>query len=111
MKNFTSAECKVINQNKIKLADSLATLATKPVLKKEKLTLQIEKKKNRFDQERVMSPRRLARGSFEGYDPGRDIGLSLLRKMMNFLKISGYFFFEGSEGILMKCILRQKGLT
>lgn len=45
MKNFTSAECKVINQNKIKLADSLATLATKPVLKKEKLTLQIEKKK------------------------------------------------------------------
>lgn len=48
MKNFTSAECKVINQNKIKLADSLATLATKPVLKKEKLTLQIEKKKKPF---------------------------------------------------------------
>lgn len=58
-----------------------------------------------------MSPRRLVRGSFEGYDPGRDIGLSLLRKMMNFLKISGYFFFKGSGGILMKCILRQKGLT
>lgn len=58
-----------------------------------------------------MSPKRLARGSFAGYDPGRDIGLSLLRKMTNFLKISGYFFFKGSEGILMKCILRQKRLT
>jgi len=43
MKHFTSIECKVVNQNKNKLANSLATLATKSVLKKEKMILQKEK--------------------------------------------------------------------
>ena len=43
MKHFTSIECKVVNQNKNKLANSLATLATKSVLKKEKMTLRKEK--------------------------------------------------------------------
>ena len=38
MRHFTSIECKVINQNKNKLTDSLVTLATKSVLKKEKMT-------------------------------------------------------------------------
>ena len=36
MKHFTFIECKVINRKENKLADSLATLATKFVLKKEK---------------------------------------------------------------------------
>ena len=36
MKHFTSIECKVISRNENKLADSLATLATKSMLKKEK---------------------------------------------------------------------------
>jgi len=40
MKHFTSIECKVINWNENKLANSLATLATKSMLKKEKMTLQ-----------------------------------------------------------------------
>ena len=43
MKHFTSIECKVINRNENKLADSLATLATKFVLKKEKITFRVEK--------------------------------------------------------------------
>ena len=43
MKHFTSIECKVINWNENKLADLLATLATKSMLKKEKMTLQVEK--------------------------------------------------------------------
>ena len=43
MKHFTSIECKVISRNENKLVDSLATLATKSVLKKEKMTLQVEK--------------------------------------------------------------------
>lgn len=43
MKYFTSMEYKVINRNENKLADSLATLATKSILKKEKMTLQVEK--------------------------------------------------------------------
>ena len=43
MKYFTSIECKVINRNENKLADSLATLATKSVLNKEKMTLRVEK--------------------------------------------------------------------
>ena len=43
MKHFISIECKVINKNENKLIDSLATLATKSMLKKEKMTLQVEK--------------------------------------------------------------------
>ena len=41
MRHFTSIECKMINQNENMLADSLASLAI--VLKKEKMTLQVEK--------------------------------------------------------------------
>ena len=43
MKHFTSIEYKVVNRNENKLAESLATLATKSVLKMEKMTLQVEK--------------------------------------------------------------------
>lgn len=43
MKHFTSTECKVVYQNENRLAVSLATLATKSILKKEKMTLQVEK--------------------------------------------------------------------
>ena len=43
MKHFISIECKVVNMNENKLADLLATLATKSVLKKEKMKLQVEK--------------------------------------------------------------------
>ena len=46
MKHLTSIECKVVRRNENKLANSLATLATlttKSVLKKEKMTLRVEK--------------------------------------------------------------------
>jgi len=39
MGHFTFMEYKVINKGENKLANSLATLATKSVLKKEKMTL------------------------------------------------------------------------
>ena len=39
MEHYTSIEYKVVNRSKNKLADLLATLATKFVLKKEKMTL------------------------------------------------------------------------
>ena len=42
MKHFTSVEYKMISRNENKLAD-LATTATKSVLKKEKMTLQVKK--------------------------------------------------------------------
>ena len=43
MEHFTFIEYKVVNIGENKLADSLATLATKSVLKKEKMTLRVEK--------------------------------------------------------------------
>ena len=43
MKHFTSIEYKVISRNENKLVDLLVTLATKSVLKKEKMTLQVKK--------------------------------------------------------------------
>ena len=39
MEHFTFIEYKVVNKGENKLADSLAILATKSVLKKEKITL------------------------------------------------------------------------
>ena len=39
MEHFTSIEYKVVNRNKNKLTNSLATLAIKSMLKKEKMTL------------------------------------------------------------------------
>ena len=43
MKHFTSIEYKVISRNENKLADLLVTLATKSALKKEKMTLLVDK--------------------------------------------------------------------
>jgi len=43
MKHFTSIKYKVVSRNENNLADSLAILAAKSVLKKEKITLRVEK--------------------------------------------------------------------
>ena len=43
MEHLTFIEYKMVNRGENKLADSLATLATKLVLKKEKMMLQVEK--------------------------------------------------------------------
>ena len=43
MEHLTFIKYKVVNRGENKLVDSLATLATKLVLKKEKMMLQVEK--------------------------------------------------------------------
>ena len=43
MEHFTFIEYKVVNRGENKLADSLATLANKSVLKKEKMTIRVKK--------------------------------------------------------------------
>ena len=43
MKHFTSIKYKVVSRNENNLANSLATLTTKSVLKKENITLRVEK--------------------------------------------------------------------
>ena len=35
---------------------------------------------------------------------GKDVGLSLLTNMKDFLKINGDLFFKGANGLLMKCL-------
>ena len=42
---------------------------------------------------------------------GRDIRTSLPSNMKDFLKINGECFFRGVEGLLIKCVSRQKGST
>ena len=42
---------------------------------------------------------------------GRDIGTSLPSNMKDFLKINRDLFFRGAEGLLIKCVSRQEGLT
>jgi len=56
MKHFTSIECKVINRNENKLADSLASLATESMLKKEKMTLQVKKQPGLIKGELCLNP-------------------------------------------------------
>ena len=110
MKHFTSIKCKVINWNENKLANSLATLATKSMLKKEKMTLRVE-----------IQPSLIKGGLCPLEDwrqpllnamiQGRDIGLNLPSNMKDFLKINGNLFFKGVEGLLMRCVSRREGLT
>jgi len=61
MKHFTFIECKVMNQNENKLENSLATLATKSMLKKEKMTW--------LDQRQIFSSRGLTRTLVESNGP------------------------------------------
>ena len=42
---------------------------------------------------------------------GKYVKSELLANMKDFLKINGDLFFRGAEGLLMKCVSRQKGLT
>ena len=43
LKHFTSIKFKLVDRNENKLVDSLATLAAKYVIKKEKMTLRVKK--------------------------------------------------------------------
>ena len=42
---------------------------------------------------------------------GKYIELELPSNVNDFLKINGDLFFRGAEGLLMKCVSRQEGLT
>ena len=42
---------------------------------------------------------------------GKYVGSELPSNMKDFLKINGDLFYRGAEGLLMKCVLRQEGLT
>ena len=42
---------------------------------------------------------------------GKCIGLELQANMKDFLRINGDLFLRGEEGLLMKCVSRQEGLT
>ena len=42
---------------------------------------------------------------------GKYVGLELPSNMKDFLKINGYLFFRGAEGLIMKRVSKQEGLT
>ena len=42
---------------------------------------------------------------------GKYVGSELPTNMKDFLRINGELFLRGPEGLLMKCVSRQEGLT
>ena len=92
------------------MADSLATLATKSVLKKKKMTLRVEKQPNLI-KGRLLLPEDWQEPMLKAMVQGSGIGSNLPSNMKDFLKINGDLFFKGAKGLLIKCVLRQEGLT
>ena len=103
MEHFTSIEYKVVNRNENKLADSLATLAT--VLKKEKMTLRVEKQPG-LAQDELCLPQDWREPLMKAMTRGKYVGLELPGSMKDFVKINGDLFLRVAEGLLMKCVLR-----
>ena len=100
----------MINWNENKLADSLATLATKFILKKEKMMLRVEKQSGLI-KSRLCLPEDWQEPLLKAMTQGRDIGSSLPSNMKDFLKINGDLFFREAKGLLIKCVSREEGLT
>ena len=107
MRHFTSIECRVINWNENKLANSLATLATKYVLKKEKMTLRVEKQFNLI-KVKLCLQEDWRETLLKAMTQGRDVGSSLSPNMNDFLKINGDLFFRGAEVLLIKCLKTRR---
>ena len=107
MKHFTSIECRVINWNENKLANSLATLATKYVLKKEKMTLRVEKQFNLIKVKLCLQEDWLET-LLKAMTQGRDVRSSLSPNMKDFLKINGDLFFRGAGVLLIKCLKTRR---
>ena len=103
MEHFTFIEYKVVNRNENKLADSLATLAI--VLKKEKMTLQVEKQLG-LAQDELCLPQDWWEPIMKAMTRGKYIRSELLASMKDFLRINGDLFLRVAEGLLMKCVLR-----
>ena len=110
MKHVTSIECKVINWRENKLVDSLATLATKSVRKKEKMTLRVKKQPSLI-KGRLCLPKDWREPFLKDITQGKDVGSNLSPNMKDFLKINGDLFLKEAKGLLMKCVSRQEGLT
>ena len=103
MEHFTFIEYKVVNRNENKLADSLATLAT--VLKKEKMTLRVEKQPG-LAQDELCLPQDWREPLMKAMTRGKYVGLELPGSMKDFVRINGDLFLRVAEGLLMKCVLR-----
>ena len=96
MKHFISIECKVVNMNENKLADLLATLATKSMLKKEKMKLQVEKQPC-LVQDELCLPWDWREPLLKAMTQGKYFGLELPSNMKDFLKINEDFFFSKEQ--------------
>ena len=107
MEHFTSIEYKVVSRNENKLPDSLATLAAKSMLKKEKMTLQVEKQHS-LVQDELCFPQYWQKPLLKEMTQGKYIGSESPANMKDFLRINGDLFFRGAEGLLMKCVSRQE---
>ena len=110
MEHFTFIEYKVIDRGENKLADSLVTLANKSILKKEKITLRIEKQLG-LVQDELCFTQDWREPLLKAMAQGKCIGSELPANMKDFLRINGDLFLKGAEGLLMKCVSRQEGLT
>ena len=100
----------MLNRNENKLANSLATIATKSVLEKEKMTLQVEKQPSLI-QDELCFPQDWQEPLLREMTRGKYVGSELPANMKNFLRINGDLFLMGAEVWLMKCVSRQEGLT
>ena len=107
MKHFTSIECKVINWNENKLADLLATLATKSMLKKEKMTLQVEKQPSLIQSELCL-PQNWREPLLKAMIQGTYIGLELPSNMKDFLKVNGDLFYRIAKRVANEVCLKTR---
>ena len=105
MEHFTFIEYKVVNRGENKLVDLLATLATKSILKKEKMTLRVEKQPS-LVQDELCFPQDWRKPLLKAMTQGKCVGSELPTNMKDFLRINGDLFLRGLEGLLMKCISR-----
>ncbi|XP_050242111.1 uncharacterized protein LOC126691074 [Quercus robur] len=105
MEHFDFIRYKVVNRGENKLANSLATLATKSVLKKEKMTLRVEKQPG-LVQDELCFPQDWRKPLLKAMTQGKYVGSELPANMKDFLRINGDLFLMGAEGLLMKCVSR-----
>ena len=110
MEHFTFIEYKVVNRGENKLTNSLVTLATKSILKKENMTFRVEKQPS-LVQDELCFPQDWHKPLLKAIIQGKYVGSKLPANMKDLLRINGELFLRGAEGLLMKSLSRQEGLT
>ena len=93
MEHFTFIEYKVVNRGENKLADLLATLATKSVLKKEKMTLQVEKQLG-LAQDELCFAQDWREPLLKAMAQRKCVGSELLANMKDFFRINRDLFLR-----------------